>query len=304
LFPHTDLPQTDAVTGRTDGLLVRSEKQSVTPKNFHVNSADEYFGCGASLVHAALDGRSDLALPNNVRAYMFAGGQHGPGAFPPRTGAAQQLQNPNDYRWAYRALLVALDRWVRGAGEPPASRYPRVKDQTLVTLDRLAFPRIPQATRLLRIHKPGRPDYGADFDHHGIVSHQPPQSLGEFAALVPQVDADGNDLAGVRMPVIAVPLATYTGWNLRARESGASQELLDSAGSFLPFPVSAAAREATADPRVSILERYQSRDAYLAKYRAAAQQLIDNGFLLPSDLDPLMKRAEQLWGWIVEKRSS
>jgi hypothetical protein len=298
LFPHSDLPQTDPVTGKTDGVLVRARKQGVTPKIFHVNSAYEYFGCGASLVHAALDGSKDLSLPDNVRVYMFAGGQHGPAAFPPRAGGAKHLQNPNDYRWPYRALLVALDRWVRGESEPPASQYPRVGDRTLVPLDRLAFPQIPGARRLVRIRRPLQRPYEGGAEAGGRSDE------GAYTALVPQVDVDGNDLAGVRMPEVAVPLATYTGWNLRAPESGADQELLDSAGSFLPFPVTAAGREAASDPRKPILERYESRDAYLMEYRSVAQRLIESGFLLTSDLDPLMKRAEQLWDWIVEKRST
>ena len=304
LFPHADLPQTDSVSGETDGLLVRSQKQGVAPKIFHVNSAYEYFGCGASLVHAALDGGGDLTLPENVRVYMFAGGQHGPGAFPPRAGSARHLQNPNDYRWAYRALLVALDRWARGEGEPPTSQYPRVSDGTLVAPRGLKLPDVPELSRLSRIHQPRRLDFGAAFDGAGIVNHQPPRVLGEYTALVPQVDSDGNDQAGVRMPEIAVPLATYTGWNLRAVETGASQELLDSAGSFLPFPGNAVTREASGDARQSIEERYPSRDAYLAGYRAAAQRLIQSGLLLPGDLDSIMKRAEQLWDWVVEKKST
>ncbi len=301
LFPHSDVAQSDPVTGMTAGLLSRSEAQGVAPKIFHVNSAYEYFGCGASLIHAALDGSNDLPMPENVRVYMFAGGQHGPGAFPPRKGRAQNLQNPNDYRWAYRALLVALDRWARGEAEPPASRYPRIGDGTLVALADLRVPAIPELSRPARIHQPHRIEHGDNFDLDGIVSQQPPQALGEFVALVPQVDDDGNDFGGVRMPEIAVPLATYTGWNLRAPEAGASRELLDNAGSFLPFPVSAAAREAAADPRPSIEERYPSRDAYLANYRASAQSLIESGLLLPRDLDAVMKRADQLWDWIVEK---
>lgn len=304
LFPHSDGPQTDPMTGEMGALLARAKKQGVVPKILHVNSAYEYFGCGASLIHAALDGSGDLPLDDNVRVFMFSSGQHGPGGFPPRTRGARHLQNPNDYRWPYRALLVALDRWVRGEGEPPASRYPRIADGTLVALQDLKLLAIPDFSSLTRIHQPRRLDFGPGFDAGGIVSRQPPRAMSEFAALVPQVDADGNDVAGVRMPEIAVPLATYTGWNLRATETGAGQELLDSAGSFVPFAVRAADREASKDPRPSVEERYPSREAYLAKYRSAAQSLIDSGLLLPRDLDAIMKRAEELWDWVVEKRDS
>ncbi len=304
LFPHSDGAQTDPVTGETGGLLARAGKQGVTPKILHVNSAYEYFGCGASLIHAVLDGSDDLPLNDNARVFMFSSGQHGPGSFPPRARGARHLQNPNDYRWPYRALLVALDRWVRGEGEPPASRYPRVSDGTLVALEDLKLVSIPDLTPLTRMHQPRRLDFGPNFDASGIVTRQPPQAMNPYAALVPQVDADGNDIAGVRMPEIDVPLATYTGWNLRAPETGAPHELLDSAGSFVPFAVRAADRKVSEDPRLSIEERYSSREAYLARYRAAAQRLIDSGLLLRRDLDAVMKRAEDLWDWVVEKRDS
>jgi hypothetical protein len=301
LFPYSDRLQTDPVTGRIDGLLARAEKQGVAPKLFHVNSAYEYFGCGASLVHSTLDGRRDMALEPNTRVYMFAGAQHGPGRFPPRRGRAQNFLNHNDYHWAYRALLMALDRWTREDREPPASRYPRIEDGTLIPLDKLMLPAVPALKAPVRIHVPRRLDFGPEFDLKGIVDNQPPRLSESYVALVPQVDADGNDIAGVRMPEIAVPLGTYTGWNLRSPEIGASNDLLDSAGSFLAFAAGQDEREAARDPRRSIQERYETREAYLARYEGAGQELVDQGFLLPSDLPSVTERARLLWDWVMQE---
>ena len=294
IFPFTDTVQTDPQTGEKDGLLLRV-KPEFTPKIFYTNSSYEYFGRAASLIHTALDGRTDAPLADNTRIYMFAGGQHGPAAFPPRRSIGQQLNNPNDYRWSMRALLLAMHRWIADGAAPPPSRYPRIDASTLVPLESLAFPTLPGVRKPTEPHKAYRVFYGLDFASKGIISVDPPEANGSYPILVPQVDADGNELAGVKMPEVAVPLATYTGWNLFNAESGPPTLLSSMQGSYIPLPKTRIDGERAKDPRPSIEERYPSREQYLARVSAAARELVQQGYLLEDDIVKVVELANDHW---------
>ena len=294
IFPFTDLPQTDAQTGERDGLLSRVKPEFV-PKIFYTNSSYEYWGRAASLIHTTIDGRQDAPLADNTRIYMFAGGQHGPAAFPPRKSIGQQLNNPNDYRWSMRALLVAMNRWVTESGAPPPSRYPRIDDNTLVAIDALKFPSLSSVGKPTEAHKAYRVFYGLDFVSKGIISVDPPEVNRAYPILVPQVDVDGNELAGIKMPEVAVPLATYTGWNLFNAESGPTELLSSMQGSYIPLPRSRADRERARDPRSSVEERYRDREDYLARVTAAANDLVKQGYLLEADVPSVVQIAQRRW---------
>jgi hypothetical protein len=294
IFPFTDTIQTDPQTGEKDGLL-RRVKPEVMPKIFYTNSSYEYYGRAASLIHTALDGQTDAALVDNTRIYMFAGGQHGPAAFPPRRTIGQQLNNPNDYRWSMRALLLSMHRWIRDEAAPPPSRYPRIDAKTLVPLESFGFPTLPGVAKPMELHKAYRVFYGLDFASKGIISVDPPEANGSYPILVPQVDSDGNELAGVKMPEVAVPLATYTGWNLFNAESGPATLLSSMQGSYIPLARTRADRERAKDPRPSIEERYQSREQYLARVSAAARELVQQGYLLEDDIVTLVDLANGRW---------
>jgi hypothetical protein len=297
IFPFTDAPERDPETGVTDGLLTHAGSPELLPKIFYTNSEYEYWGRAASLVHTTIDARADAPLMDNVRIYLLAAGQHGPGAFPPAQTIGQQRNNPLDYRWAMKALLLAMDRWTAHGTEPPASRYPRVADNTLVPPDRLRFPKVPGVTTSTAVHRAYRADYGPKFVTEGIVSIEPPRIGTAFPILVPQVDADGNGIAGVKMPELAVPLATYTGWNLFNDRSGPTDVLSSMQGSYIPLARTSAERKRTNDPRPSIEERYRDKDAYVGLVRKSAQGLIDQGFLLPEDLDVVLKNAGRHWDY-------
>ena len=284
LFPFLDLPQRDPVTGKTDGLMTKLPA-AARPKIFYTNSSGEYWGGGraAALTHTTLDGKQDAALPDNVRIYLFAGTQHVPGGYLASQGEGQQPPNPNDYAWAHRALLVAMERWVRSGIAPPPSRHPLLADHTLVTRDDIDFPAIPGVRSPLAI--PG--GYRADLDG--------PPAAHPLPMLVPQVDGDGNELAGIQLPDVMVPLATYTGWNYRSPKIGQPTELLPLTGSYIPFPVTRAAREAAADPRFSIEERYGDRARYQALVRDRAGNLVQDGYLLGEDVAAVVARALARW---------
>ena len=275
-FPYTDLPQDDG-TGHRDGLLGRYTPEQ-RPKIIYTNTSVEYWGLGraAALTHTSLDGRKGLMLPDNVRVYLLSGTQHGESAFPPSTTTGQQPGNPVPQREVVRALLRGLDRWVRRGVEPPPSRFPILGDGTLVSSKDVRFLALPGVRDPQTISGPAR-----------IVRGE----VVPLPHLVPQVDADGNELGGIRVSDQAVPLAMTTGWNFRAEATGNPGEIVNLVGSYIPFPATRAEREARRDPRPSIEERYASRDAYLSKVKAAASVLIDRGYLLRDDLDEVLARA-------------
>lgn len=300
IFPFTDLEQTDPETGLTDGILTHATPPQFRPKIFYTNSSYEYWGRSASLIHTTLDGKADAPIPPTTRIYLFAGAQHGPAGFPPSRNRTQNLANPNQFTLAMRALLAALNRWVKDGTEPPPSLYPRIADDNLVSVQALQFPKIPGIAVPSRPQKAYRVDYGPEFRTAGIVTFEPPRVGSAFPTLVPQVDQDGNETSGIRMPDIQVPLATYTGWNLRAPEIGASDELFSMVGSFIPFPRTKAEREKTGDPRLSIEERYASKKEYLEKLGAAARMLADRGYFLEKDVAAVLERGSAQWDYIMK----
>jgi hypothetical protein len=300
IFPFTDVAQLDPETGRRDGLLTHNMKPAFMPKVMYTNSSHEYWGRAASLFTTTIDGKEDAPMMSNVRAYLYTGGSHGVAAFPPTRGNGQQLNDPLDYRWAARRLLVSLNRWIADGVEPPPSAYPLISNGTLVSADKVRFPKIPDlnAPNPAKVHKAYRVDYGKDFLTKGIVSQEPPRVSSSFPMLVPQVDSDGNDIPGIRMPEITVPLATYLGWNFFNERSGPTNELVSLTGSFVPFARTKAERERTNDPRPSIEERYKNKDAYLELVSKAAMDLAVKGYLLQEDIPRIVQQAGARWDWV------
>lgn len=305
IFPFTDGQQTDPEDGATDGLLGRAEKSGTAPKIFHVLTNSEYFNRGGSLIHTDVTGGKDADLAANTRIYMMASAPHGPGPFPPASNKSGDLVglaalNPLDYRPILRALFHALDLWTVEDVAPPPSRYPRIGDGTLVAREAGGWPAIPG----FRFPPPQigvyRLDFGARWSN-GIVDNEPPKVGKAFILKVPAVDADGNDRPGVRLPDIAVPLATQAGWNFRDPSIGAPQHLAGEIGSYIPFPRTRADRHRSGDPRLSIEERYPSRDFYLGKISTAAVELVRQGYLLAQDLPDVIDRASAHWDWATKE---
>ena len=298
LFPFTDAEETDPESGRKDGLLTHATRPHLWPRIFYMNSSHEYYGRAASLIHINLDGKSDVKPVSNTRIYMFTGGQHGPAAFPPKPTGARNLPSPNPYQWMFRALLVDMNEWIKNDKAPPASRYPQISAGELVPVNEVKFPKIPGVEFPTRIHLAYPSNYGPEFFTKGIATIEPPQLGKPYPVLVPQVNADGIDLAGVKMPEIQVPLATYTGWNLRSKEIGGSEQLFTQAGSMIPFARTKAERMQSGDPRPSIEERYASKDDYLKKFETAAEALVKDRFLMPKDVPELVKRGGEEWDFV------
>jgi hypothetical protein len=165
--------------------------------------------------------------------------------------------------------------------------------------DRLRFPKVAGVTTTTDGHRAYRADYGPRFATEGIVTQEPPRIGTAFPILVPQVDADGNGIAGVRMPELAVPLATYTGWNLFNDRSGPTSVLSSMQGSYIPIPRTSAERRRTNDPRASLDERYRDKDQYVGLVTKAGLELIDQGFLLAEDLAVVVKNAGRHWDYLA-----
>lgn len=279
-FPFSAATLTDPLTGQT-GALLRGDDSD--PRLIEINTSTEYWQKGASLLHTDSLGQHDVTLPDGVRVYLIAGTQHGGRAgMTADPGPAVNPRNPHNPMPAVRALLVALDAWVARGEAPPPSRIPTLAEGTLVAPDQTGFPAIPGAAVVRttnRISPPG--DWVT-----------PVRDERAYRPLVCRVDRDGNELAGIRLPDISVPLATYTGWNAY-KAPYPPGEIADRDGSCLAFAADEATRQATGDPRPAIAQRYHDRDDYVARVRDAALALVRDRLLLAADADQYVERARQ-----------
>ena len=196
--------------------------------------------------------------------------------------------------WPLRALLLDLDEWVTKGMEPPASRYPHLKGQ-LVPRGDVRFPRIPSVK--FPPYLPGNWSlfFGPEFLISGIISNEPPQVGREYVVLVPQVDEDGNETGGIRLPDVSVPLGTFTGWNFELPLMPNLRYLAGLRGSFIAFARTSAERSAKGDPRLSLEERYHSRDEYLDRVRRSAEQLVSQRFLRAEDIAAILQESKERW---------
>jgi hypothetical protein len=297
-YPGSESPDTygdilDPLTAIRAGILDRCKRSRTCPKILHTMGDNEYWESSGAQLTADPFGRFDLVLPDNVRIYQFASTQHGgfsPVApLPTSTGICQFLPNPNSYHYHLRALLIALQQWVATGMPPPPSLYSRLDRKSLVPLANFVFPHnplLPNPQPQTVFHKRQvfyRGPLYKDEDVSGIISVEPPILLAEYpASLVPQVDADGNGIDGLRTLTLQVPLGTYTGWNIR-KDGFSGGDACDLAGSYFPFALTKTQRGGTGDPRPSLEERYATLANYTALATAAANTLVAQRLLLPSD---------------------
>jgi len=298
IFPFTDLPETDPLTGERGGLLDRAVADKVVPKIFFSNTSYEYWGRAAALIHTDAEGRQDVPISDNVRIYHFTGLQHFSGPSPPRKGAGdllgQQAESALPIRFFWRSMISNMDAWVRSDTAPPRSSYPRIDNGTLVALRDYAFPPIKDVNTPVEASEADRLDFGPHWSQ-GILSIQPPKVGKSFPVLVPQVDDDGNERDGIRLPEVVVPLGTYAGWNLRDPSIGAPEQRVSFEDSYIPFARTKAERREAGDPRKSIEERYGSREEYLDRFSHALDELVEQRWILPEDRAALMQRGRQEW---------
>jgi hypothetical protein len=289
-FPFTYGEETDPLSGKSDGILKKSLANNTAPYVMHTQSSSEYWHRSGSLVHTDPLGKRDAKVPDNVRFYTFGGTQHGPGSgVPAAKGGGQLPSNPANYTPFMRALVTALDAWVKDGQEPPPSVYPRIADGTLVGWKQTetGFPKIPNVNYPEVIHVPPFVDRGPKWDSERIATIEPPQVKGHYVVKVPACDADGNERGTLNLPAITVPVATYTSWNMRDASIGAAGELLGLQGGYIPFPPTREAQQEAKDPRPSVAERYKSFEEYERKYMETAEKLVTHRYLLEEDLPRL-----------------
>ena len=282
-FPFGYGDATDHFTGKTDGILRRSLANDTAPFVFHTQSTAEYWTRAGSLTHTDTKAENDAVIPEQVRIYIFGGTQHGPSGFPPAKGVAENLNNPGDYKPFLRAILLALDAWAKDGTAPPESVYPTFRQGTLVDWQESGFPKLPGVRYPTVIRQPAYLDFGPRWDSDRIIDKVPPERLGRYSVLVPKCGADGNEIGCLSPPEVAVPVATYTGWNLRRPDVGAERDLVSLLGSYLPFPRTKAEREKSGDPRPSLEERYGTAEKYLEQLAAVCRELESKRYLLPED---------------------
>lgn len=280
-FPFSYPVTRDAVSNRTDGVIRRCSGTRTCPRIVHIDSENELWH-GGTLTYIDTSGR-DLTMPDDVRVFVFAGTEH---TATPRAGMGPPFcaaPAPALIDWSVfaRALFTALDRWVTNGEAPPPSRYPTVARGELVAKTAYKFPKLPEAT------------YVGAFSakHYYDFSTEPPKRIGSYPVLVPQADADGLMIGGIRHPFVSAPLATNAGWNVRKPGFGEG-DLCMATGLHVPFAATRKEREQRNDPRLSIEERYASQDAYVQSVKQAAHALVKERLLLPTDAEAIVAEAD------------
>jgi hypothetical protein len=302
-FPFSYTTLTDPYTGLTDGRLRRCTQTNTCPNVMNINSANEYWVKTGTLLHTDTYGK-DLPDPPNVRHYLISGSQHGGPSAANSLGICQQFGNTIDPNPALRALWVALDQWLDGT-QPPASMVPTHSDGTIFSsittysplgignLSQIAvnWPTIPDVLYTGLITVRNLFNFGPLFDQ-GIITIEPPVATGHYyPSFVSKVDVDGNELAGIRLPPVAVPVGTNAGWNLRSA-AYAGNDGCESTGSLIPFAPNKTARIAIGDPRLSLAERYGTHSNYVALVTAAANALVSQRLLLSADAQAYITAAQ------------
>lgn len=294
-FPFSYASSTNHFTGKTDAVLKRPDTD---PFVIHTQTSTEYWQRRGSLVHTDTHG-NDLPQPETVRIYLWSSSQHfaDPNIQAPQAGDCQNYTNIVQTSMLFRAMLDAMDLWATDGTPPPPSRIPTRSDRTLVSYEEWIeqFPNIPGVAIPQAVNRLPLLDFGPRVED-GIVDNEPPEVVPgkEYPVFVPAVDPDGNDVAGVRVPMVEAPLGTFTGWNLRIRGFGTGAMHLFT-GSYIPFPESPEERKATGDPRRSLLERYGDAAGYLKAIEKAARQLVAEGFILEEDMERVVAAACD-WG--------
>ncbi len=292
LFPFAYNILKDPQTGEKDGILKRLRTD---PYIVHTQTSTEYWQKRGSLAHTDGKGK-DIRIPAKVRIYLIASSQHHAtfGSLP-RMEKCQQPTNPMPIGDALRPLVVAMDRWVEEGTPPPPSRIPTISDGMLVHSNQISvgFPQIPAVRYTGIYNRQLFLDYGPNL-LRGIIDIHPPRQIknGAYSILVPKVDADGNEIGGIRLPTIQVPLGTHTGWNLQ-RKDLAGDELCGLLGSYIPFARTKEQREKSGDPRLSLEERYKDQADYVQKVSHAARAMVEQRLLLPEDAERIIAEAKK-----------
>jgi len=300
LFPSNEPPFTwdvtyEPISGIKGGILEKCIQTNTCPRIMQTFSSSEYWQLRASLRTTDSYGKKDIPIPSNVRIYLFNSTQHGPSKMNDKISGF--TTNDNSYTPNLRALLVALENWVLNDKQPPESLYPKISNHTLVKPDKtnIGWTDIPGVPFNGKANDGPLIDYGPGYNPEKVsgVLREPPVVMKDkfYHSLVPKVDKDDNELGGIRNTTLLAPLGTYTGWSLRQKGYGEG-DLNALNGMLIPFKNTKAERLAAGDLRLSLEERYQTHEGYVAAVRKAAELLIKQGFLLREDAAQIIATAE------------
>ena len=301
LYPSASIITDDIEGSSHDGLMEKFKERKSKSKVFFVNTGAEYWRGDASLIHTSADGKKDLESNENSRVYHLSSCMHGPGVWPPTdTQEADGMRGQNylnsiDYTPIMRALLINLDKWASEGVEPPDSSHPKVSDGTAVDPNSLRekYSKIP-INFPEHFSFPRKMNFGSNED---IIETIPPTHGEKYSSIVSDVDEDGNEIAGIRHPDVQVPLATSTPWNLRHPDVGAPYQIIGLTGGPRGATVPLPKEKIDDDSRLSISERYSSKEDYLEKISNYSKKLIKQRFLLDFDLENILSRSEERWDY-------
>ncbi len=300
VFPFTYNESTDLFTKKKDGLLKLATAKKVIPKIMHIQSSAEYWHRCAALSHIRQHPLMDAVIPENVRFYAIVG-QHGAGNGIPKNKKAGTIAiNHTNYSPFVRTLIVALDDWIKTGKIPPPSVYPKFKDGTLVPWEATAvgWKKLPTIDYPKIIQQAYIADFGVNFLTTKFITQHPPIIQEIYPSYLPKLDVDNNEIGMLKVPAVAVPTGTYTGWNLRTASIGAKGALLRLTGGYIPFPKTNKEKQKTGDPRKAIEERYPNFDFYYAAYKRATENLVKQGYLLEEEVKAILELAVKNRGLI------
>ncbi|HCL86858.1 MAG TPA: hypothetical protein DIC45_10265 [Comamonadaceae bacterium] len=304
----------DDVSGRQGGVMKRCAATNTCPKFFLGLSGTEFWQLQGSPVLTDAHGTKDLEQPENARIYYYASTQHGgTGGTASINYAPARSTYPSGtvvhFNDTFRALFLNLEDWVVRGTLPPASQVPRIDDGTLVRPEALTFPVMKGLTWAVNGVQTPIPefnyrglynnfplfDFGPQYipqDESGIATILPPRDLGrDYAIMVPQVDGStGLTRAGIRSVEARAPLGTSIEFNYVATPG--ITDLANLAGSYIPFHKTRDARLAAGDTRPSLEELYGDQAGYVAAVTQAANDLVEQRFLLPRDAELQIARAK------------
>ncbi|MBT4125579.1 MAG: hypothetical protein HOJ22_01290 [Chloroflexi bacterium] len=299
LAPYTDIESDDPISNQSAGLLSKLVELNAVPKVIYTNSSSEYWRGDCSLMHTNAVGTADVELGSESRMYHFAGTQHGAGILPQAHDAGAEgalalyATNVIDYSPLLRAALVNLENWIADGKEPPANAYARIDHESAASRGDVlkAFESLPDQVTMdpEKLWVMRQTDLGAGADE-GVGTY-PPEEGENYSCLVSAVDADGNEIAGVRLPDLTRPVATHTGWNPRHPDTGAPDQIVPMQGFTRWFPVSESDRANTNDVRPSINERYENRDQYAQLVKQDTEALAKAGYVLEQDAELVAQNA-------------
>ena len=292
-YPFTYVAVPDPFTERNEGIAQRPDTD---PLVIHLHTEGDYWVRHVSPTHTNLLDAGDVEIPENARMYHLTGAPHMVRALDDPDWIGQLTPNAISAIPYRRAILVLLDRWATDGTPPPPSLLPKTSDGTLVKAEEVLakYPKIPGVNLPKGPSRLMRYNYGPNFETHGIMSVFPPEPVPgeEYPLRVPQIDPDGNSIAGLFYPDVAVPLGTCNGWSLRKAGYAEGEQWMNT-GSFVPFARTKAEREEKGDPRPSLEERYASHEAYIAAVTRVCKDRVEEGFMLQEDAGRCIAAAEQ-----------